>query len=833
MRDTNIRKVGRKVNVLSVSVLMIFSISFFKAQQQFEPETFKQWYQLGNISVSDDGKYSYFIRKYDDRKRDAVLFNNVTGNKIVSGLAVKSDFCRDFFMALDQNGVLDIINLKNEKRLKIEQVKDFYISENNNSCYLLMNDGQLNMMKADQLKSVQIAKNIGRLEISSDKKWMLALSDQNSLLLSTNKVKSKTEIGIISKSNLVRWNSSKSSQVFDFLITKENNYKMVTYDKNGILIKEIDVENPGKDFRLTGFTDSGQLIAIRGRSAKKLQDSIEVWRTDDLALRANLNKREGLSFDALIIDPVKKTKTSFPYTEGVTDVMLVFDDQYLLEVMAYANENFTDEHLIPGIRLKNISSGAVEFSVQRCPSFVPAKTRQLFYFEGKDWWMYDPVLKGKRNLTVEIDDQFFSYNRQNIKSTLPIDDFHFSEDQQTAYVTGKKNIWKMDTGTGRFTNLTQSKDKNISFEILNRSSELIEKMKWTEFNTIKEDWLLIKTLHQNQLQEGLIVVRDKKITVIEVPQIIQIDNVVIENNCFTYTIENSRLPQELKMYDLKKKKLQSVYSSNESNLTSMALPASELIYFRDKHGNETYSAVILPPDYDPAKKYPAIVRVYENTASSIKKFVSPSFYNQPGFNRVLTAMDGYIVIMPRIFYQINKPGESALEAVEDAVNKTAEKYSIDRDRLGIIGESFGGFEVNYIIANTKMFRAAVSGVSLSDITASYFSMSKKYLRPDIWRYTDQSFRFSGNFYELKDVYIKQNPVFHADRIDTPLLIWTGKEDNHVDWEQSVAMFIALKSLDKPAELILFPKDGHALQRPSNQIQATIKIGQWFDKYLKQ
>lgn len=832
MRDTNIRKVSRKANVLSLIALMVFSISFFKAQQGFGPEAFKQWYQLGNISASGDGKYSYFIRKYDDRKRDAVLLNNVTGNKIVGGLAVKSDFGRDFFISLDQNGVLDVINLKNEKLLKIDQVKDFFISENNNSCYLLMKDGQLNQLNIGQLQPTEIAKNIDRLEISSDKKWMLAMSDQSSLLIQLE-TEIRMNLGLVNKSNFVRWNTGRSLQTIDFLITAGNNYKMITYNSKGILVKGIDVENPGKDYRFTGFTDIGQLIAIRGRTAKKLQDSIEIWRTDDLALGANLNKREGQSFDALIIDPVKKIKTSFPYTEGVTDVMLVFDDQYLLEVMAYANEDFTDEHLIPGIRLKNLSSGVVEFSVQRSLSFVPTRAGKLFYFEGKDWWMYDSGLKVKRNLTAEIDDQFFSYNRQNVKSTLPISDLHFSKDQQTIYLSGKNNVWKMDTGTGRFTDVTHSKDKNISFEILNRSSEPIEKMKWTEFNTIKEDWLLIKTSHQNQLQEGLIIFRDKKITIIEEPQIIQIDNVVIENHCFTYTIENSGIPQELKMYDLKKKKLQSVYSSNRSNLTSMALPASELIYFTDKNGNKTYTTVILPPDYDPTKKYPAIVRVYENTASSIKKFVSPSFYNQPGFNRALAAMEGYIVIMPRIFHQINRPGESALEAVEESVDKTAGRYSIDRDRLGIIGESFGGFEVNYIIANTKMFKAAVSGVSLSDITASYFSMSKKYLRPDIWRYTDQSFRFSGNFYELKDVYIRQNPVFHADRIDTPLLIWTGKEDNHVDWEQSVAMFIALKSLAKPAELILFPKDGHALQRPSNQIQATVKIGKWFDKYLKQ
>lgn len=82
------------------------------------------------------------------------------------------------------------------------------------------------------------------------------------------------------------------------------------------------------------------------------------------------------------------------------------------------------------------------------------------------------------------------------------------------------------------------------------------------------------------------------------------------------------------------------------------------------------------------------------------------------------------------------------------------------------------------------------------------------------------------------MYFNNNPVFSADKINTPLLLWVGKEDRHVDFEQSIAMFVGLRSLNKPVELMLFPQEGHTLMKPENQKKATEYFLKWFNHYLK-
>ncbi len=106
------------------------------------------------------------------------------------------------------------------------------------------------------------------------------------------------------------------------------------------------------------------------------------------------------------------------------------------------------------------------------------------------------------------------------------------------------------------------------------------------------------------------------------------------------------------------------------------------------------------------------------------------------------------------------------------------------------------------------------------------------MRPNIWRFTDQSFRLTGNFYELKNIFYENNPVFNADKIEPPLLLWAGKEDYHVNWNQSVAMYLALAGLKKEVKLLLFLKDGHGLLRKSNQLEYTFQVMNWWNHYLK-
>ena len=154
-------------------------------------------------------------------------------------------------------------------------------------------------------------------------------------------------------------------------------------------------------------------------------------------------------------------------------------------------------------------------------------------------------------------------------------------------------------------------------------------------------------------------------------------------------------------------------------------------------------------------------------------------------------MEGYIVILPRIIYSENRVGKSAVESVEETVKKVQSWYSVDSANIGIIGHSFGGYETNYILTQSSLFKTAVSGSGIADLISDYFTVHKMYLNSNISRYTNEQFGFSDGFFALKKEYLENNPILMADQIKTPLLLWSGNKDEHVEWRQSVGMFMTL------------------------------------------
>lgn len=177
-------------------------------------------------------------------------------------------------------------------------------------------------------------------------------------------------------------------------------------------------------------------------------------------------------------------------------------------------------------------------------------------------------------------------------------------------------------------------------------------------------------------------------------------------------------------------------------------------------------------------------------------------------------------------------GESALQSVEETVKKVQTWFSVDAKNIGLIGHSFGGYETNYIITQSNMFKTAISGGSIANIISDYFTVHKMYKNSNISRYTNEQFSFTGEFYNLKKKYEQNNPILMADQIKIPLLLWSGKDDDHVECRQSVEMFMALASLNKEVRLLLFPHDPHVLSKPENQVEATIRINEWFGYFLK-
>lgn len=275
----------------------------------------------------------------------------------------------------------------------------------------------------------------------------------------------------------------------------------------------------------------------------------------------------------------------------------------------------------------------------------------------------------------------------------------------------------------------------------------------------------------------------------------------------------------------------SIYQSNPQHY-GYKWGKSEMIHYSDSNGNQLQGALFYPSRYEPGKKYPMIVYIYQSMSGRLRQYKNPSVYSQDGFNHTNYTLDGYFVLLPDIYYEIGNPGKSARDCITAAVDTVLTKGDVDGKRMGLIGHSFGGYETNLVIGLTDIFAAAVSGAGISDTVGWYFTIGQDTMEPEAWRFENQQFRMGKSFYENKKGYIDNSPIMHAGAIRTPLLLWCGKEDTAVDMRQSIAMHLALRRLNKKNALLAYPGQGHAITDKQLQKDLSIKIKEWFSHFLQ-
>lgn len=152
---------------------------------------------------------------------------------------------------------------------------------------------------------------------------------------------------------------------------------------------------------------------------------------------------------------------------------------------------------------------------------------------------------------------------------------------------------------------------------------------------------------------------------------------------------------------------------------------------------------------------------------------------------------------------------------------------------GLYGHSFGGYETNFIISQTPIFAAAVSGAGISDNIAYYFNISENgTLQSEMWRFESQQWRIGKSLYEDKDGYLRNSPIMNAEKVKTPLLLWAGKEDRIVPYSQSISYYLALRRLENKNIMLVYPNEDHILENSSYKADLSKRMMDWFDYFLK-
>ena len=249
-------------------------------------------------------------------------------------------------------------------------------------------------------------------------------------------------------------------------------------------------------------------------------------------------------------------------------------------------------------------------------------------------------------------------------------------------------------------------------------------------------------------------------------------------------------------------------------------------------GSQSEGVLYVPDDIDPNKKYPMLCVFYETGSEDLYRHYtmepSWSWVNYPFY-----VSRGYVVFVPDIHYNSGRPGEDAYNYVCSGAEEMCRRYPwIDKDRIGIDGQSWGGYQTAYLVTRTDMFACAGSGAPVANMTSAYGGIRWESGDSRQPQYEQGQSRIGGDLWSMTNQYIANSPVFFADRVKTPLLIMHNDADGAVPWYQGIEMFMALRRLQKPVWMLQYNGEAHNIKARKNRKDITRRLQQFFDHYLK-
>ena len=257
---------------------------------------------------------------------------------------------------------------------------------------------------------------------------------------------------------------------------------------------------------------------------------------------------------------------------------------------------------------------------------------------------------------------------------------------------------------------------------------------------------------------------------------------------------------------------------------------SKLYSWTNYEGKRNEGNLFLPEGYRKGISYPMVVTFYERETQNLNNYRMPE-YSSAIIDIPWFVSNGYIVFQPDIHATVGKPGESCYNAVVSGVRSLIADGIADSTRIGVNGHSWGGFETAYLVTRTNLFKCASPCSAVTDMVADYLMM-RGTGQPNMYFEEDAQGRLGKTLWEAPQMYIDNSAVYHADKIHTPLLIFHGSEDRSVQPYQGMALFLALRRLQRPAWLLYYKNEGHQMGGEDNCRDFTEKLTGFFGYYLK-
>ena len=281
--------------------------------------------------------------------------------------------------------------------------------------------------------------------------------------------------------------------------------------------------------------------------------------------------------------------------------------------------------------------------------------------------------------------------------------------------------------------------------------------------------------------------------------------------------------------------VQQLTFENKHITDQLAKPFVQQRWVKTTDGKEMLTWIILPPNFDETKKYPTLLFCEGGPQSPVSQFWSYRW------NFYIMAANGYVIVAPN---RRGLPGfgQEWLEEISGdwsgqcmkdylaAIDDAAENLPfVDKDKLGAVGASFGGFSVYYLAGHhDKRFKAFISHDGAFNLAAMYLETEENWFSN--WEY-DEAYWHRPQLPNAKKTY-HDSPHKYVENWDTPILCIHGEKDYRINYTQGMSAFNAARMKGIPAELLIFPDENHWVLKPQNGVLWQRTFFNWLDRWLK-
>jgi dipeptidyl aminopeptidase/acylaminoacyl peptidase len=489
----------------------------------------------------------------------------------------------------------------------------------------------------------------------------------------------------------------------------------------------------------------------------------------------------------------------------------------------YTGEHTADDYLV------DLDTGARTLLAKKSDTTLrwSGDGKYALGFDGKDW-IATEVPSGKQiNLTAKLPVKFWNEENDTPSKPPAYGTAGWTKDDKYVLLYDHFDVWQVAPDGSSAINLTAGLGRREHLELRYMKLDAEEKT----IDPAKP--LLLRAENTETHDSGFFTT---KIGAGAVPQKLLLEAKDFSNpikakdaDVFALTAQTFTEFPDLLVTDHTFKQEKKVSDANPQ-MAGLLWGTDELISFENVDGVHLQGTLYKPENFDPHKKYPMIVYLYEKLAQNVNQFVVPRPMHTLNFSYYVS--NGYLVFTPDIVYQTGYPGQSALKCVMAGVNAVAARGFVDEKNIGIQGHSWGGYQIAYMVTQTTRFKAAADGAPVVNMISAYDGIRWGSGLPRQFQYEHTQSRIGGTPWEYPLRYIENSPIFMADKIQTPLLLLHNDADTAVPWYQGIEFFLALRRLGKEAYLFSYNGEPHGLVRRPDQKDYAARMAQFFDYELK-